>query len=67
MVEPEIHENTFVNSEITQIDEENQSRDPIIDDERLLKTRPRNIFPSYSNVDVSVRFRVSFIAFIKMS
>ncbi|XP_057341754.1 H(+)/Cl(-) exchange transporter 7 [Microplitis mediator] len=39
------------------VDEGNQGRDNSTEDEKLVKSRPRNNFPSYSNEDVNVRFR----------
>lgn len=46
------------------VDESNQGRDNSTEDEKLVKSRPRNNFPSYSNEDVNVRFRVSSLCFI---
>lgn len=49
---PTTHVNVLVNSSIDEGDSTNHNSD---DKERLLK--PRNNFPSYSNQDVSIRFR----------
>lgn len=48
----------LVKAEETEVDGGNRSRDSNIEEERL-STR-RNHFPSYSNDDVSVRFRVNY-------
>lgn len=67
VIEPEINidNNVSINSEIKEIDElDHGGSSSTDDDNKLIKTRPRNIFPSYSNDSVSARFRVSrFISF----
>lgn len=56
MTEAERHVNVLINASV---DETDHGRETAYntDDERLLK--PRNNFASYSNDDVTVRFRVS--------
>lgn len=53
-------------SNVSDVEENNQGRDNSTEDERLVKSRPRNNFPSYSNAGVDVRFRVrlSFIVIV---
>lgn len=57
MTDPDIHTNILINAEVDE-DNNNPSRDTTTDTERLLQSRPRNNFQSYSNDDVNVRFRV---------
>ncbi|XP_034936112.1 H(+)/Cl(-) exchange transporter 7 [Chelonus insularis] len=54
MTDLETHVNVLINSEVEEV---NYGRDSNIEEEKLVKTRARNNFPSYSNDVVNVRFK----------
>jgi hypothetical protein len=61
--DPSTHMNVLINDNISNDNHNDANSDD--DDKKLIRPRivgsPRNNFPSYSNDDISVRFRVYYL------